>query len=331
MIAVFGRRRAGGRGRSRAVQALLFICAVFAAPSARAEDLGGADLAAPPAVDAETLPSTLTGTLAKARASGVITLGYRDASYPFSFARPGASEPMGYSIDLCKGVAEEIIRELQGAPVRVAFASVTPESRIEALVSGKIDLECGSTTDNSERRRQVAFSPLIFVAGTKLITKRGGSIRSLADLAGKTLVVTSGTTNERAIHALNDKYKLGVAIVAAPDHDASYDLLASGKADAFATDDVLLSGLIASRHSAATMEIVGDFLTYEPYGLMFRKDDPEMNGAVNRAFSTMASDGQWRATYRKWFLGATPTGERLDLPMSPQLTEVLRAMGADEF
>ncbi len=315
----------------KALFGLAVALALSAASPARAEDLGGADLAAPPALNLETLPATVTGTLGKVRAGGVLTLGYRDASFPFSFARPDASEPMGYSIDLCKGVAEEIIRELQGAPVRLAFASVTAESRIEALVSGKIDLECGSTTDNSERRRQVAFSPLIFVAGTKLMTRRGGSIRSLADLAGKTLVVTRGTTNEKAIRALNDKYKLGVAIVAAPDHDASYDLLASGKANAFATDDVLLSGLIASRHSAATMEIVGDFLTYEPYGLMFRKDDSEMNGAVNRAFAAMASDGQWRATYRKWFLGATPTGERLDLPMSPQLTEVLRAMGADEF
>jgi glutamate/aspartate transport system substrate-binding protein len=317
--------------RARAVLALLFASALSHAPCARAEDLGGADLAAPPAVNAESLPETLTGTLARARASGVLTLGYRDASFPFSFTRAGAPEPMGYSIDLCKGVAEEIIRELQGAPVHIAFAPVTAENRIEAVVSGKVDLECGSTTDNAERRRQVAFSPLIFVAGTKLMTKRGGSIRSLADLAGKTIVVTSGTTNEKAIHALNDKFKFGAAIVAAPDHDASYELLASGKADAFATDDVLLTGLIASRHSAATMEIVSDFLTYEPYGLMFPKDDPEMTEAVNRAFAAMASDGEWRAAYRKWFLGATPTGETLDMPMSPQLTEVLRAMGAADF
>lgn len=331
MIAVCARDRARARRGSRALLALLFASALSPLACARAEDIGGADLAAPPAMNAEALPATLTGTLAKARASGVLTLGYRDASFPFSFTRADESEPMGYSIDLCKGVAEEIIRELQGAPVRIAFAPVTAASRIEALISGDIDLECGSTTDNADRRRQVAFSPLVFVAGTKLMTKRGGPIRSLADLAGKTIVVTSGTTNEKAIRALNDKYKFGVTIVAAPDHDASYELLASGKADAFVTDDILLSGLIASRHSAATMEIVGDFLTYEPYGLMFRKDDPEMNEAVNRAFAVMAIDGQWRATYRRWFLGATPTGETLHMPMSPQLSEALRAMGADAF
>jgi len=202
---------------------------------------------------------------------------------------------------------------------------------MDAVVSGKVDLECGSTTDNVERRKSVAFSPLIFVAGTKLLTRRGGPIRSPRDLSGRTLVVTSGTTNEKAMRGLNDKYKLGITIVSAPNHDASYDLLASGKADAFATDDVLLNGLIASRHSAATMEVVGDFLTYEPYGLMFRKDDPEMSEAVSRAFAAMARDGELVANYHKWFLAPTTTGEEIDLPMSLQLTEALRAMGVDEF
>ena len=127
---------------------------------------------------------------------------------------------------------------------------MTSDTRIEAVTSGKIDLECGSTTDNVEREKTVAFSPFIFVAGTKLLAQRGGPIRSFRDLTGKTLVVTSGTTNEKAMRALNDKYKLGISIVAAPDHDASYEMLASGKADAFATDDVLLNGFIASRTRA---------------------------------------------------------------------------------
>ena len=222
-------------------------------------------------------------------------------------------------------------RELQGAPVRIAYEPVTSDTRIEAVTSGKIDIECGSTTDNVEREKTVAFSPLIFVAGTKLLARRGGPIRSFRDLTGKTLVVTSGTTNEKAMRALNDKYKLGISIVAAPDHDASYEMLASGKADAFATDDVLLNGFIASRNAGATMEVVGDYLTYEPYGLMFRKDDPEMSEAVRRAFAAMASDGELVANYHKWFLGPTPTGENINLPMSLQLTEALRAMGVDEF
>jgi glutamate/aspartate transport system substrate-binding protein len=315
------------RAATRTMAALAFL---VAAP-AWAEDLGGADLSAPPATNGESLPATLSGTLAKVRSSGVITLGYRDASFPFSYVRSGASEPLGYSVDLCKGVAAEVTRELQGAPVRIAYAPVTSDTRIDAVTSGKIDLECGSTTDNVEREKTVAFSPLIFVAGTKLLTKRGGPIRSFRDLTGKTLVVTSGTTNEKAMRTLNDKYKLGITIVAAPDHDASYEMLASGKADAFATDDVLLNGFIASKNASVTMEVVGDYLTYEPYGLMFRKDDPEMSEAVRRAFAAMATDGDLVANYHKWFLGPTPTGENINLPMSLQLTEALRAMGVDEF
>jgi len=308
----------------------LALALAFIASPVWAEDIGGADLTAPPTPSGDSLPTTLSGTLAKARASGVITLGYRDASFPFSYVRDGA-EPLGYSLDLCKGVVDEIARELQGAPLRIAYAPVTSDSRIEAVTSGKVDLECGSTTENVERRKVVAFSPLIFVAGTKLMARRDGAVRSLRDLGGKTLVVTIGTTNETAMRGLNDKYNLGLTIVAASDHDASYDMLASGKADAFATDDVLLNGQIASHHAAATMQVVGDFLTYEPYGLMFRKDDPEMAEAVRRAFAAMAADGQLVANYRKWFLDTTPTGERIDLPMSLQLTEALRAMGADAF
>jgi glutamate/aspartate transport system substrate-binding protein len=311
--------------------ALACAFALLAAVPAAAEDLGGADLTAPPAANGEALPASISGTLAKIRATGIITLGYRDASFPFSYVRPGTPEPLGYSVDLCRGVAAEVARELQGAPVHIAYAPVTSETRIDAVTSGKVDIECGSTTDNVEREKTVAFSPLIFVAGTKLLVKRGGPIHSFRDLTGKTLVVTSGTTNEKAMRALNDKYTLGISIVAAPDHDASYEMLASGKADAFATDDVLLNGFIASRNASATMEVVGDYLTYEPYGLMIRKDDPEMSEAVRRGFAAMASDGELVANYHKWFLGPTPTGENINLPMSLQLTEALRAMGVDEF
>ncbi len=310
--------------------AFALALALAGAASASAEDLNGADLTAPPAAEADTRPPILIGTLAKVRSSGILTLGYRDASFPFSYARPDRPEPIGYSIDLCKGVADEAAREL-GVPIKVAYQQVTSDTRIDAVMSGKVDLECGSTTDNIERRKSVAFSPLIFVAGTKLMTPKGSAIRTLRDLSGKTLVVTSGTTNEKAMRAANDKYKLGITIVAAADHEASYDMLASGKADAFATDDVLLNGLIISHDSAATMQVVGDFLTYEPYGLMYRRDDAQMSGLVSHAFAAMASDGQLVANYHKWFLSPTPTGEDLELPMSLQLTEALRAMGVEDF
>jgi glutamate/aspartate transport system substrate-binding protein len=150
-------------------------------------------------------------------------------------------------------------------------------------------------------------------------------------LPGKVLVVTAGTTNETAMKLLNQKYKLGIKIISAPDHEQSYNLLADGKADAFATDDVLLYGFIARKKAEATMAVVGDFITYEAYGLMFRKDDPQMAAAVARAYSVMAQDGKLVATYHKWFLQATPSGENIDLPISLQLTEAWRALGVDDF
>ena len=293
-----------------------------------AEDLNGANLTAPPPASEENTPAVLTGTLKKIRDTGTVTIGYRAASFPFSFVERGGP-PIGYSIDFCLGIVDEIKRELGGAPVAVAYQLVTAETRIDAVMSGKADLECGSTTSNIERQKSVAFSPIIFVAGTKLLVKRASGIGSYRDLAGKTLVVTSGTTNAAAMHLLNDKYKLGIAIVEGKDHQESYDMLVSGKADAFATDDVLLAGFIAVNKTQESMAVVGDFLTYEPYGIMFLKDDPQMRDAVGHAFATMAQTGTLVANYRKWFLQPTPTGEVLNLPLSLQLTESFRALGVD--
>ena len=298
---------------------------------ALAEDTGGADLTTAPPASEDTMPAELTGTLKKVHESGIVTLGYREASFPFSFIRPGTSEPMGYSIDLCRGVVAEIARELSGTPVKIAYQPVTAETRIDAVASGKVDLECGSTTSNIERQKKVSFSPIIYVAGTKLLAKRSSGIGSYHDLTGKTLVVTAGTTNEAAMKLLNEKYKLGITIVSAKDHDSSYALLEEGKADAFATDDVLLSGFVSSKKAEATMAVVGDFITYEPYGLMYRKDDPEMAAAVARAFSTMARTRALFGAYQSWFLQRMPTGELLNLPISPQLAETFRVLGADDF
>ena len=310
------------------MRAALLALALLAAISARAEDLGGADLTAPSLAPADALPSVLSGTLAKARASGVLTLGYRDSAFPFSYVRDG--KPQGYSLELCQGVVEEIARELQ-APVKSLFAAVTAADRFDAVGSGKVDLECGSTTENVERRKLAAFSPLIFVAGVKLMTKRESEARSLRDLKGKTLAVVAGATAESALRAMNDRYGLGLTLLPVPGYDDGYAKLKSGEAQALAADDVLLSGLIASHKGESETRIVGDFLTYEPYGLMYRRDDPQMAAAVTRAFAVMAADGALGATYAKWFLAPTPTGETVGLPMSAQLSEAFRAMGAQGF
>jgi ABC-type amino acid transport substrate-binding protein len=304
------------------------LTALLAVSAARAEDLIGADRTAPPPPSEENIPAVLDGTLKKVRDSGAVVIGYREASFPFSFVQGGSARPRGYSIDLCLGIVDEIVRELGGAATRVDFVPVTSDTRIEAVMSGKADLECGSTTSNAERQKSVAFSPIIYVAGTKLLVRRGSPIASFRDLGGKTLVVTSGTTNEAALKQLNDKYKLGITILSARDHDESYMTLADGKADAFATDDVLLYGFIVAKKAAATMEVVGDFITYEPYGIMFRRDDPLMATAVTRAFAAMAQKRALTETYRTWFLAARP--QSLNLPMSAQLSEVFRGLGEED-
>jgi glutamate/aspartate transport system substrate-binding protein len=268
----------------------------------------------------------LTGTLKKISSSGTVTIGYREASFPFSYL-DAKGNPIGYSIDLCKAIIDEIAREIDNSRVRTEFALVTPESRIPALLAGKVDFECGSTTNNIERQKQVAFSPIMYVTGTKLMVRRGSGIKSYLDLRGKVVVVTAGTTNEQAIRRLDEKQKLGINIVTARDHEASYSLVADHKADAFATDDVLLYGFIARHQAQRDFIVVGDFLSYDPYGIMFRRDDPQLAEAVQTTFRQLAESRDILEIYHKWFIRRTPSGERLNLPMNAQLEEVFRVLG----
>ena len=269
----------------------------------------------------------LSGTLRTARERGALTIGYRESSFPFSYATPGG--PRGYSIDLCLGVVAEVERTL-GREIRPEYALVSPASRVEAVASGRVDLGCGSTTSNVERRRRVAFSPIIFVAGSKLMVRRDSGVQSYRDLAGKTVVVTAGTTNEAVVRALNQRNRLGARIVMGRDHGESYALVADGRADAFATDDVLLYGLVAQHQAADRLMVVGDFRSYEPYGTMYRRDDPAMAEAVDRAFATMARERDLIEYYHRWFERRTPNGETLGLPMSAQLAEVFRTLGVED-
>jgi glutamate/aspartate transport system substrate-binding protein len=271
----------------------------------------------------------LQGTLQKIDRSGVVTIGYREASFPLSYVDP-KGQPLGYSIDLCKAIVDEIAREIDNLRIRIEFAPVTSESRIPAVMSGKIDLECGSSSNTVERQKQVAFSPLIFVSGTKLMVKRASGIRSYKDLKGKVVVTTAGTTNEQVIKRLNQQFNVGMNIVSARDHEESYALVADGNAAAFATDDILLYGLIARHRSQRELIVVGDLLSYDPYGIMFRKDDPQLNEAVLRTFRQLVESRDILELYHKWFVRRTPTGEQLNLPMGPQLEESFRVLGLGE-
>jgi len=274
----------------------------------------------------EDTPVELSGTLAKVRAAGALTIAYRESSVPFSYLS-ARGEPIGYSIELCRKLAEAI-GEAIGRELALKWLAVTAETRIEAIVSGRADLECGSTTSNLERQKQVAFSPIIFVAGTKLLVKRGSPIRSYRNLAGKTVMVTAGTTNEKAMQELARRFKLDFRLATARDHAESYAQLEAGKADAFATDDVLLYGLLAQHKTQKRYEVVGEFLSYDPYGIMFRRGDPQLAELVKLAFHDLAEDGEIERQYKRWFLQPLPSGQSLDLPMSPQLESLIRAMAA---
>jgi glutamate/aspartate transport system substrate-binding protein len=266
-----------------------------------------------------------TGTLAKIHASGSITLGVRDFALPFSYKLPNG-KPAGYAVDLCRELVDDISAALGGKPVAITYRTVTAENRIGLVLSGDIDLECGSTTRNQQRLQLVAFSPVFFVAGTKLLVSRQSPIQSYRDLSGKTVVVTSGTTNEAAMHVLVDRLLLHITIVTAPNHAQSFAMLRDDQADAFATDDVLLAGLAATREGV-DYHVVGDYLSYEPYGLMYRKDDPAFAAVIERGFKRLAESGRLSELYNRWLMRRLPAGETLNIPMSAELSEKFRALG----
>jgi glutamate/aspartate transport system substrate-binding protein len=271
----------------------------------------------------------LTGTLKKIKESKTVTLGHRESSIPFSYVNK-IGEPIGYSIDLCNAVVDEVSKELEGVEITVKYKNVTAETRIPAVESGEVDLECGSTTANFERKKEVAFSPIFFVAGTKLLAPRSSGISSYRDLRDKTVVVTAGTTNETAVRAISDKQHLGVRFLIGKDHAESFAMLKEGKADAFATDDILLYGLVATARLGDQYHVVGEYLSYDPYGLMYRKEDPDFAAVVDRTFSRLAQSRELVQLYNKWFQQRLPTGETLDLPMSPQLEEIFRVEGVPD-
>ena len=267
--------------------------------------------------------------LQEIKTTGKVKIGYRDASIPFSFL-DRSGRPTGYSIELCELIVAQIAEAVDAPNLKVEYIKVTSETRLDAVAIGAIDLECGSTTSNLERAKRVAFSPMMFVAGTKLMTPIDSPAHDLPDLKGRTIAVTRGTTNATVLRALDSRDGLGLKLLVADDHDKAYDLLAEGKADAFATDDVLLYGLIARRRSEAKFHVIGELLSYDPYAVAFRKDDPSLKAAVDKTFAdkTFADIGaahDWEPLDRRWFQSRLPNGERLGIEMSSQLEEAFKS------
>jgi glutamate/aspartate transport system substrate-binding protein len=273
----------------------------------------------------------LTGTLAKIRKAQQIVVGYRDASVPFSYIDPASRmkvrEPIGYSIDLCLALVEDIRGELGDDTIQVKYVPVNPQNRIPLVIDGTIDLECGQTTNNAERRKQVAFSPIIFVSGTKLLVKRGSKIGSYRDLKDKTVVATEASTNETAVKAIDAKLKLGAKLITVKDNAEAFQAVSSGQADAWAGDDAVLYATAAESKNPRDYSVLEEFLSYDPYGIMYRKSDPDLDAQVKRTFEKLAETRELARIYEQWFLSKLPSGRTVGLPMSPQLEGVFESLG----
>ncbi|HYC38459.1 MAG TPA: amino acid ABC transporter substrate-binding protein [Usitatibacter sp.] len=278
---------------------------------------------------ATVLAQDLTGTLKKIKDTGGITIGHRETSIPFSYLDE-KQQPIGYSMDLCAAIVEEVKKELQMTQLAVKYNPVTSQTRIPLMENGTIDLECGSTTNTLTRQKQVAFAPTTFITGTKLVVKKSSRIKSYKDLKGKTVVVTQGTTNERVIKALSDKDNLGIRFLNAKDHAESFLTVESGRAVAFSMDDVLLYGLVAKAKNPKDYEVVGDYLSYDPYGIMFRKNDDAFGVVIRRTLANLMRSGEINKIYDKWFVGKLPSGETLAMPMQPLLKAAFQLQALPE-
>ncbi len=265
----------------------------------------------------------LTGTLKKIKDSGTITLGVRDSSIPFSYLDDKQSY-QGYSIDICLRAVTAIQKQLGMSSLNVKMNPVTSATRIALMANGTIDMECGSTTNNLERQQQVAFAPTTFVTANRLLAKKSSNISKLDDMKGKALVSTAGTANLKQVTALNAQRNLGMHILAAKDHAEGFLMVETGRATAFAMDDILLSSLAASSKAPQDYMITKEALSVEPYGIMLRRNDEPFKKAVDTAVINLMKSGEINKIYAKWFLSPIPPkGINLNVPMSEQLKAVI--------
>lgn len=250
------------------------------------------------------------GTLDKIAASGEIVIGHRESSVPFSYL-DDSQNPVGYSIDLCLKVVDAVAAEL-GKELSVKYVPVNPKTRIALMANGTIDLECGSTTNNLTRQQQVEYLPVTFVTGTKILTRKDSGIGSVADLDGKAVALAQGTTNERAVLAAVEAAGLDVTVLPVRDHAEGMLSLETDRVDAYATDHILLFGLISKSKTPDEFAVVGDFLSFDPYALMVRRDDSAFELIGKKALAEVFRSGEINAIYAKWF-------DPLGVPADPLL------------
>ncbi|SDH22598.1 glutamate/aspartate transport system substrate-binding protein [Pseudomonas flavescens] len=271
-----------------------------------------------------TLAAELTGTLKKIKESGTVTLGHRDSSIPFSYFGDTSKQPVGYSHDLQLKVVEELKKELELPDLKVRYNLVTSQTRIPLVQNGTVDLECGSTTNNVERQRQVDFSVGIFEVGTRLLTKKSSGVNDFDDLKGKNVVTTAGTTSERLLKSMNAEKKMGMNVISAKDHGESFLMLESNRAVAFMMDDALLAGEMAKAKKPDDWHVVGTPQSFEIYGCMVRKGDEGFKQVVDKAISATFASGEINDIYNKWFQQPVPPkGLNLNFPMSDELKKLI--------
>jgi glutamate/aspartate transport system substrate-binding protein len=283
-------------------------------------------VAAPACAQADDEPRALTGVLKRIKDTRVVRLGAREGAVPFSSIN-SSGQASGYSIDICLAIVDDLAAAIGATSLRVEYRRVTPADRIEQVVDGRIDLECGATTNTVERRERVAFSPLTFLAGTRLLVKRGSPVRSLNDLAGRSVVVVRGTTNEEVIRRLATDSRRQITLLVDNGYAGALARVASGEVAALAADDILLTGYLAERRLQREYSIVGDLLSYEPYGVMFARNDRALADVVNVTFARLAASGEIRSMYNKWFVRTLPSGVRLGLPMGERLERSFEVLG----
>jgi glutamate/aspartate transport system substrate-binding protein len=262
----------------------------------------------------------LTGTLKNIKETGAITLGYRDSSIPFSYLDDN-QKPVGYAMDICYKIVDAVKKELKLDKLEVKLNPVTSATRIPLMANGTVDLECGSTTNNAERQKQVWFTNTHFLTASRFVSKKANNVRSIDDLKGKSVVSTSGTTNIKQLNEANAARNLGINIIPAKDHAEAFLMVESDRAVAFVMDDILLASFIASSKDPEAYIISTDaFSKPEPYGIMVRRDDAPFKKVVDTATAALYQSGEGAKIYNKWFMEKIPPkGLNLKVPLGPEL------------
>lgn len=259
----------------------------------------------------------------KIKSTGELTLGYRESSIPFSYLDDN-QKPIGYSMDICYGIADALKKDLNLPNLKIKLVSVTSSTRIPLVANGTVDISCGSATNNAQRQEQVAFAPTTFVTATRFTALKSSKLNDLADFKGKTVVSTSGTSNLKWLTQTNADQKLGMRIIPAKDHSEAFLTVANGRATAFFMDDILLAGLVANSQNASDWMISEKAYTIEPYGMIEPKGDPQFKTAVDNAVKAMMKDGKIDELYKKWFTSPIPPKNiNLNWPMTPELKRVI--------